>query len=54
MTKAEIIREGLRLNVDYSQTISCYDPSPHGKPCGECDSCALRAKGFKEHGIKEA
>lgn len=53
MSKAEIIREGLRLGVDYSMTISCYDPSPEGKPCGHCDSCQLRAKGFKENGLVE-
>ena len=53
MTKAEIIREGLRLGVDYSMTISCYDPSPQGKPCGHCDSCQLRAKGFSENGLVE-
>ncbi|MDZ4802071.1 MAG: 7-cyano-7-deazaguanine synthase QueC [Bryobacteraceae bacterium] len=50
MTKAEIIREGLRLGVDYSLTSSCYDPSPEGVPCGGCDSCLLRAKGFAEAG----
>ena len=54
MTKAEIIREGLRLGVDYSTTISCYDPSPEGKACGHCDSCTLRAKGFAENGLVEA
>lgn len=53
MSKAEIIREGLRLGVDYSVTISCYDPSPEGKPCGQCDSCQLRAKGFSENGMVE-
>lgn len=53
MSKAEIIREGLRLGVDYSMTISCYDPSPEGKPCGQCDSCQLRAKGFSENGLIE-
>lgn len=53
MTKAEIIREGLRLGIDYSMTISCYDPSPDGKPCGQCDSCQLRAKGFSENGMVE-
>ncbi len=53
MTKAEIIREGLRLGVDYSMTISCYDPSPEGTPCGHCDSCQLRAKGFRENGHSE-
>jgi 7-cyano-7-deazaguanine synthase len=53
MTKAQIIREGLRLGVDYSMTISCYDPTPEGKPCGHCDSCTLRAKGFSENGLVE-
>lgn len=53
MTKAEIIREGLRLGVDYSMTISCYDPTPEGKPCGHCDSCSLRAKGFSENWLVE-
>jgi 7-cyano-7-deazaguanine synthase len=46
-TKAEIIREGWRLGVDYDITLSCYDPSPDGTPCGQCDSCQLREKGFK-------
>jgi 7-cyano-7-deazaguanine synthase len=53
MTKAEIIREGLRLGVDYAQTSSCYDPGPDGKPCGHCDSCQLRAKGFAEAGVPD-
>lgn len=53
MRKAEIIRVGLHLGVDYSMTISCYDPSPEGIPCGHCDSCVLRRKGFAEHGIIE-
>jgi 7-cyano-7-deazaguanine synthase len=53
MSKAEIIREGLRLGVDYSKTFSCYDPTPEGKPCGQCDSCQLRAKGFAENGVRE-
>lgn len=53
LSKAEIIREGLRLGVDYSMTISCYDPSPEGKPCFHCDSCQLRAKGFTENGLSE-
>lgn len=48
MTKAEIIKTGLRLGVDYSLTHSCYDPSPDGTPCGTCDSCLLRLKGFAE------
>ena len=51
MTKAEIIRLGTSLGVDYGQTLSCYDPSPAGVPCGQCDSCQLRAKGFAEAGI---
>jgi 7-cyano-7-deazaguanine synthase len=53
MTKAQIIAEGLRLGVDYSMTSSCYDPSPAGMPCGECDSCRLRAKGFTELGVRD-
>lgn len=48
MTKAQIIRTGLALGVDYSETISCYDPSPSGTPCEHCDACVLRAKGFQE------
>lgn len=48
MTKAEIIKLGLKLGVDYSMTHSCYDPRPDGTPCGRCDSCLLRAKGFEE------
>ncbi len=48
MTKAEIIKTGLSLNVDYSMTTSCYDPAQDGSACGECDSCMLRLKGFKE------
>jgi len=51
MTKAEIIRRGIELGVDYGLTSSCYDPSPGGEPCGECDSCLLRQKGFMENGI---
>jgi 7-cyano-7-deazaguanine synthase len=50
MTKADIIREGLRLGVDYGQTLSCYDPDGEGRPCGRCDSCRLRLKGFAELG----
>ena len=53
MTKAEIIKEGLRLGVDYSLTISCYDPAPDGKPCGHCDSCNLRNKGFAGNGMTD-
>jgi 7-cyano-7-deazaguanine synthase len=51
MTKAEIIRLGTSLNVPYELTVSCYDPSPTGQPCGACDACALRQKGFSEAGI---
>jgi 7-cyano-7-deazaguanine synthase len=51
MTKAEIIKKGLELGVDYSLTHSCYHPDEQGRPCGECDSCLLRKKGFEEAGI---
>src|SRR5213594_1206649 len=50
LTKAEIIQRGLALGVDYGLTLSCYDPSPGGDACGECDACLLRAKGFAELG----
>ena len=53
LTKAEIIRRGTALGVDYALTSSCYDPSPEGKPCGQCDSCQLRAKGFAEAGLAD-
>jgi 7-cyano-7-deazaguanine synthase len=53
MNKAEIIREGMRLGVDYGQTSSCYDPAPDGRPCGHCDSCQLRARGFGEVGVPD-
>jgi 7-cyano-7-deazaguanine synthase len=53
MSKAEIIRKGVQLGVDYSITHSCYDPSPDGKACGQCDSCLLRKKGFKEAGLPD-
>ncbi|HEX5774209.1 MAG TPA: 7-cyano-7-deazaguanine synthase QueC [Geomobilimonas sp.] len=51
LTKAEIIRKGLALGVDYSLTHSCYDPTPEGLACGLCDSCRLRLKGFAEAGV---
>lgn len=51
MTKAQIIREGTRLGVDYSLTLSCYDPDLAGRACGTCDSCLLRKKGFAEAGV---
>lgn len=53
MTKAGIIRRGIELGVDYGMTHSCYDPSPEGRQCGECDSCLLRKKGFAEAGIPD-
>jgi len=52
-SKAEIIRKASQLNVDLSLTHGCYDPSPEGLACGECDSCLLRLKGFREAGILE-
>ena len=52
-TKAEIIRRGLELGVDYGLTTSCYDPSPSGAACGRCDSCQLRRKGFAEVGLAD-
>ena len=52
-SKAEIIRKALELDVDLSLTHSCYDPSSEGFACGECDSCLLRLKGFREAGIKD-
>lgn len=53
MTKAQIIAAGLALSVDYGQTHSCYDPSPAGLSCGQCDSCRLRLKGFAEAGLTD-
>lgn len=59
MTKAEIIARGMELGVDYGMTLSCYDPVDDGRPknegipCGRCDACLLRAKGFKENGIDD-
>ena len=53
LSKAEIIRLGLSLKVDYALTHSCYDPSPAGEPCGTCDSCLLREKGFREAGVDD-
>jgi 7-cyano-7-deazaguanine synthase len=52
-SKAEIIRKAVGLGVDLSLTHSCYDPSPEGVACGECDSCLLRLKGFREAGVKD-
>lgn len=53
MTKAEIIKKGIELGVDYSMTHSCYDPTPDNLACGECDSCILRRKGFAEAGLPD-
>jgi 7-cyano-7-deazaguanine synthase len=53
LTKADIIRLGAELGVDYGLTHSCYDPQPGGRPCGRCDSCRLRAKGFEEAGLRD-
>ncbi|MDP3085430.1 MAG: 7-cyano-7-deazaguanine synthase QueC [Rubrivivax sp.] len=53
LSKAQIIAEGLRLGVDYGLTSSCYDPGADGQPCGRCDSCALRAKGFAQAGLAD-
>jgi 7-cyano-7-deazaguanine synthase len=53
MTKAQIIATGTELGVDYALTSSCYDPGATGSPCGQCDSCLLRQKGFRENGIED-
>jgi 7-cyano-7-deazaguanine synthase len=53
MTKADIIRRGVELGVDYALTHSCYDPAPDGRACGHCDSCLLRRKGFEEAGVPD-
>ena len=53
MSKAEIIQKGIELGVDYRLTSSCYDPSATGEPCGQCDSCLLRQKGFRENGVDD-
>ncbi len=53
MTKAQIIQCGMKLGVDYALTLSCYQPGEHGAPCGVCDACRLRAKGFQEAGLSD-
>jgi 7-cyano-7-deazaguanine synthase len=53
LTKAEIIMRGLSLGVDYGLTSSCYDPDPAGRPCGRCDSCRIRARGFADAGAPD-
>ena len=51
LTKQQIVERGLKLGVDYSHTITCYDPSESGEACGACDACLLRLKGFAEAGV---
>ena len=53
MSKAQIIQRGLALGVDYGLTITCYDPTPEGAACGQCDACQLRLKGFAEAGVAD-
>jgi len=53
LSKAEIVRLGAELGVPFGLTHSCYDPDPAGRPCGQCDSCLLRAKGFREAGLDD-
>jgi 7-cyano-7-deazaguanine synthase len=51
LNKAEIIKAGVRLGVDYANTVSCYQPDKSGKACGRCDSCRIRLKGFVDAGV---
>jgi 7-cyano-7-deazaguanine synthase len=53
LTKAEIVREGVRLGVDYGQTVSCYQADPQGRACGVCDACRLRRSGFEAAGLAD-
>jgi 7-cyano-7-deazaguanine synthase len=53
MSKGDIVRAGMALGVDYSITCSCYDPGPNGEPCGSCDACLLRARGFAVAGVPD-
>jgi 7-cyano-7-deazaguanine synthase len=53
LSKAEIIREGVRLGIDYAQTVSCYSADAEGRACGHCDACRLRAEGFDAAGIPD-
>jgi 7-cyano-7-deazaguanine synthase len=53
LSKAEIVKLGTRLGVDYGLTWSCYDPAPGGAPCGRCEACILRRKGFREAGMED-
>jgi 7-cyano-7-deazaguanine synthase len=54
MTKAEIIAEGIRLGVEYRDTVSCYDPDKNGAACGQCDACILRLNGFKVNDMRDS
>ena len=53
LTKAQIVKKGIELGVDYSLTVTCYDPSPDGAACGQCDACLLRLKGFAENDMSD-
>jgi 7-cyano-7-deazaguanine synthase len=53
MTKKDIVQRAVELEVDLSLTHSCYDPTPDGRACGQCDSCQLRRKGFREAGVED-
>ena len=53
LTKADIIRRGLALGVDYALTRSCYDPLAHGVSCGRCEACLLRLRGFAQAGVRD-
>ncbi len=53
LTKAEIVRKAHELGIDFGLTFSCYDPGPDGRPCGQCDACLLRRKGFEEAGLED-
>jgi 7-cyano-7-deazaguanine synthase len=53
MSKGQIVRTGVRLGVDFAMTTSCYDPAPDARPCGACDACLLRARGFAEAGVTD-
>lgn len=54
MSKADIIRTGVRLGVDYAMTVSCYQADPEGRACGRCDACRIRAQGFADAGVPDA
>jgi 7-cyano-7-deazaguanine synthase len=53
LTKAQIVQKGMELGINYALTVTCYQPSPKGEACGECDSCLLRLKGFRENGLRD-